>query len=59
MSMNKAQRAAETERLRTVATQHEQDAYTADMTGRVDEGTEHLAKADAARNRLSWLHQKG
>ena len=59
MSMTKAQRAAETERLRTVASGHEQAATAADAAGNYTAGDSHLKAAGAARDRLNWLHQKG
>jgi hypothetical protein len=54
-----ADRAAETERLRTAADQHEQYANEADNRGHYIKGDHHLARAAAARNALNDLHQQG
>jgi hypothetical protein len=56
--MTDADRAAETERLRTAADQHEQYANEADNRGHYRKGDLHLERAAAARNALNELHQQ-
>jgi hypothetical protein len=55
----KASIAAETERLRTVATETENAANAADAAGQYDTADALFAKVGATRDRLNWLHQRG
>jgi DNA-binding ferritin-like protein len=55
----KASIAAETERLRTVATQTEQSANAADAAGDHDTADTLFAQVGKTRERLNWLHQRG